>query len=60
MVVSTIADKIRADRIERNKALSNIGEPLMARVTKGAAWSETKPRTSIRGAVGDWGEFVSV
>jgi len=60
VVVYTNADKAVADRIERNEALSNIGEALTALATKGAEWSEAKLHAAIREVVGDWGEFLSV
>jgi hypothetical protein len=60
VVVYTNADKAVADRVERNEALSRIGEALTTLATKGADWSEAKLHAAIREVVGDWGEFLAV
>lgn len=60
VVVYTNADKAVADRIERNEALSRIGEALTTLATKGAEWSEAKLHKAIREVVGDWEEFLTV
>ena len=60
VVIYTNADKAVADRVERNEALSRIGEALTTLATKGAEWSEAKLHAAISEVVGDWKEFVSV
>ena len=60
VVVYTNADKAVSDRVERNEALSRIGEALTTLATKGAEWSEAKLHATIREVVGDWGEFLKV
>ena len=60
VVIYTNADKAVVDRVERNEALSRIGEALTTLATKGAEWSEAKLHAAISEVVGDWKEFVSV
>ncbi len=60
VVVYTNADKAVADRVERNEALSKIGEALTTLSTKGAEWKEAKLHAAIAEVVGDWGEFLHV
>jgi hypothetical protein len=60
VVIYTNADKAVADRVERNEALSRIGEALTTLSTKGADWSEAKLHAAISEVVGDWKEFVQV
>jgi hypothetical protein len=60
VVVYTNADKAVSDRVERNEALSRIGEALTTLATRGAEWSEAKLHAAIREVVGDWGEFLKV
>jgi len=60
VVIYSNADKAVADRVERNEALSRIGEALTTLSTKGAAWSEAKLHAAITEVVGDWKEFVQV
>ncbi len=60
VVVYTNADKAVADRVERNEALSRIGEALTTLATKGAGWSEAKLHASIQEVAGDWKEFLHV
>lgn len=60
VVVYTNSEKAVADRLERNEALSRIGEALTVLSTKGAKWSEAKLHGEIHEIVGDWGEFLHV
>jgi len=60
VVVCTNTEKAPADRVERNEAVSRIGEALRTLATKGAEWSEAKLSATIREMVGDWGEFLKV
>ncbi len=60
VVIYTNADKAVADRVERNEALSRIGEALTTLAAKGAEWSEAKLHAAITEVVGDWKEFVQV
>jgi len=60
VVIYTNADKAVADRVERNEALSRIGEALTTLAAKGAEWSEAKLHAAISEVVGDWKEFVQV
>lgn len=60
VVVYTNADKAVSDRVERNEALSRIGEALTTLGKLGAKWSEAKLHDAIREIVGDWGEFLHV
>jgi len=59
-MIYTNADKAVANRVERNEALSRIGEALTTLATKGAEWSEEKLHAAISEVVGDWKEFVQV
>ncbi len=59
-VVYTNAVRATDDRSERNRALSEIGTALNTLSEKGKEWSEKKLHETIKGVVGEWGEYLDI
>lgn len=60
VVVYANAARAVEDRLERNMALSRIGEALTALSVKGKDWSEAALHEAIGEMVGEWKKFVRV
>lgn len=60
VVLYTNAEHAMDDRVERDRALSQIGKALDTLSEKGKDWTEGKLHEAIEGVLGEWAEFVNV
>lgn len=60
VVLYTNAEHAMDDRVERDRALSQIGKALDTLSERGKDWAEGKLHEAIEGVLGEWAEFVNV
>ena len=60
VVLYTNAEHAMDDRVERDRALSEIGKALETLSEQGAEWTEGRLHAAIEKVIGEWSEFVQV